>query len=63
MCFVKAGILLLFMMDTDSVEQQSHSNFDHVRLSEEQSDGSVADVEDDPSEIPKTKVIQWLKLN
>ena len=43
-------------MDTNSVEQQSHSNFDNVRLSEEQSDGSVADVEDDPNEIPKTKV-------
>lgn len=43
-------------MDTDSVGQQYHSNFDHVRLSEEQSDGSIADIEDDPSEVPKTKV-------
>jgi len=50
------------MMDTDSVEQQSHSNFDHVRLSEEQSDGSVADVEDDPGEIPQTKFATRKKI-
>ena len=46
------------MMDIDSIKQQSHSNFEHIKLAEEQSDdGSVADVEDDPNEIPKTKVL------